>query len=337
MQTDWLLISLYGGFSTRAVVAIGERPRPFLRLEQHFSSKRQGVNTRAINHIDDALRALEQTAGLDIYDQHENGRRTVAVPIRHDDGTLHAAYLWRGPDDETPRSRNPAGAWEFNLTVGSAHGSSELFDLYGVSPEDRRSGVAQAGAFERLKTNADEGAALAKIVTAAPGTQHQAVWTVVRDDGEERAAHFSCRMIEEPGSGEILLRGVTQDIGAATCVEAAPPPRILEHRVLEAIRRPGEYHAILDLKRLRLIRWHGEPMPKIAWESVPGQPLPAMHPDDTAVAAAMSNQLASTSPVQGVLRLRHLNGEWEPVHIEISLMALDQSTTAGFAVLRSLA
>ncbi|MFC8181544.1 GAF domain-containing protein [Rhodococcus sp. NPDC057297] len=335
MQTDWLLISIYGGFSTRSVVAIGDRPRPFLRLEQHFSSKRQGVNTRAVHQIDDSIRALEETTSLDVFEQHENGRRTHAIPVRHDDGTLHAVYVWRGPEDVQPGPRNPAGAWEFNLTAGSAHGSSELFDLYGVSPEARRSGVAQAGAFERLKTNADEGAALAKIVTAAPGTQHQAVWTVVRDDGEERAAHFSCRMVENDSS-EVLLRGVTQDIGAATTVEAAPPPRILEHRVLEAIKRPGEYHAILDLKRLRLIRWHGEAMPEVAWESLPGQPVPAIHPDDMDVATAMSSQLATVSPVQGVLRFRHLTGEWRPIHIEISLMALDQSTTAGFAVLRPL-
>lgn len=336
MTTEWLLISVYEGIDTAAVVAVGSSPRPFLPLEHQFTTRRTGVNKKAVAGVVEALTMLAASPSLEKVDVEQNNRRTWAIPLRHDNGSLHAAYVWRGPVDETPSPRRPAGAWEFDLTVGTAHGSSDLFDLYGVPDEDRRSGVAQAGAFDRLRTNADEGAAYAKIVNSVPGTQHQAVWTVERNDGAMRAAHFSCRMVEDKTNGHVILRGVTQDIGAAENVQAAPPPTILEHRVLEAISRPGEYRAIVDLKRLRLIRWHGDPMPGIAWESVADQPKPELHPDDAAIAQAMSRQLATASPVAGVLRFRGLSGEWVALHVQVALMALDQSTTGGLALVSAV-
>jgi len=330
MATEWLLISTFGG-AEPSIIGVGSRPKQFVPLSQHFSARR-GPNKA----LEEAQSVVVELIGNPVpIDRISNdGRiRIVAKPLLNSAGRLHGIYLWRGAADETVPPRDPAGAWHFNLTQGKASGSEDLFDLYGVSEEDRRSEVAQAGAFTRLKTNADEGEALAKIVTSAPGTEHQAVWTVRRDDGQERAAHFSCRMLEErpdPASDrtEVILRGVTQDIGPANEVPTAPPPVILEHRVLEAKIRPGEYLAYVDIKRLKLIKWHRDPRPGIAWESVVGEPEPAMHPEDVSIARQMSKDLARGA-TSGVLRFRGVDGAWKPLHLEVCLMAFDQHTTGG--------
>lgn len=331
MATEWLLISTFGGRAP-SLIGIGSRPKPFVPLDQHF---KRGAS-KALSEVQSVVaEIMGHRAPIDRV--ASDGRtRTIAHPLLNSVGRLHGIFLWRGPADEDVSSRDPAGAWHFNLTLSKASGSDDLFDLYGVSEEDRRSEVAQAGAFTRLRTNADEGQALAKIVTSDPGTEHQAVWTVVRDDGSERAAHFSCRMLEErpdPASDrtEIILRGITHDIGPANEVPTAPPPVILEHRVIDATRREGEYRAIVDLNRLTLIKWYGPAMPGIAWENATGEPDPAVHPEDLKIALEMRNDLEAKGSAAGVIRVMALNKQWTRVRLDVRKMALDVQTNAGFA------
>ncbi|RDI12361.1 hypothetical protein DEU38_13612 [Rhodococcus sp. AG1013] len=333
MTTDWLLISTFGG-QEPSLIGVGSSPKPFVPLGRHFKGRRSQPN-RALDDVQNAL--LEIMADPEhrrIDRESEDGRkRILAEPLLNSESRLHGVYFWRGDTDEAPPPRDPAGAWHFNLTAGKASGSDDLFDLYGVAPEDRRSEAALAGAFTRLVTNRDEGEALAKIVQSEPGTEHQAVWKVRRDDGEERAAHFSCRMLEEkpdPAGDrrEVILRGITHDIGPAGEVPAAPPPVILEHRVLDAVLTPGEYLAYVDLKRLALIKWRSEPMPGVAWEDAVGEPAPAMHPSDVPLARKMAKDLAYRK-VEGILRFRGLDGDWKPLHLSVALMAFDESTHGG--------
>ena len=109
---------------------------------------------------------------------------------------MRGVYVWAGPVRHTT-THDPAGAWHFNLTTDVIGGSDDLLDLYGVAPELRRHQRHTAEAFTRLIPNTDVAAALAKIVRSEPGEQHQAIWTVLRDDGQRRAAHFSARAIAE--------------------------------------------------------------------------------------------------------------------------------------------
>ncbi|MBM4516638.1 hypothetical protein GS432_10265 [Rhodococcus hoagii] len=157
------------------------------------------------------------------------------------------------------------------------------------------------------------------------------MWKVRRDDGVERAAHFSCRMLDERPQPDaprvVILRGVTHDIG--------PPNMFRRHlaghpRAPSARRgaRPGHYHAYVDLKRLALIKWRNQPMPGIAWGNAVGEPKPAIHPDDLPLARAMAKDLAHRK-VEGVIRCRGLDGAWKPLHLSVALMAFDESTHGG--------
>ncbi|MFI2322114.1 GAF domain-containing protein [Nocardia beijingensis] len=328
MVTRWLLLECFSG-EPGCVIAVGSTPKSFVPLSNIVR------NPLSRADVESALRRACAT-GAPVAHVSGDGRRTVrAEPLLIAPGRAHAVRLWVGPRQEPVAAPDPMGAWYFDLTNNRSVRSIDLLDLYGVAPENRAAELAIAGAFTRLVTNRDEGEALAKIVNSAPGTEHQAVWTIRRDDDALRAGHFACRIVAErddAGERHVLLRGVTQDIGAATAVSAAPPPTILEYTVLEAATEPGEYRAIVDLRSLRLIRWIGPPMPDVAWADLPGQPTPQIHPDDLATARTMSRELARRR-TEGTVRVRRVDGGWQPVRIRAALMALDQHTTAGLATL----
>jgi hypothetical protein len=235
-----------------------------------------------------------------------------------------------GEPGTEPPPRDPAGAWHFNLSTGKIGGSEDLLDLYGVAAADRRTERVIAEAFSRLITNADEAVGLAVIVRAKPGAEHQATWSVRRDDGQIRAANFATRAVLEvhdDGQQEVVLRGITHDIGPAETTPSAPPRMVLAQQVLAAQHEPGKHRAIVNLRTLTLLRWIDDPIPGIAWENDAEHP-PAIHPDDIPAAKRMSDQLATTGRVTHQLRLRSTTGRWTTVQVDANLMLLDQHTTA---------
>ena len=113
----------------------------------------------------------------------------------------------------------------------------------------------------------------------------------------------------------------------------APAPLVtIEQRVVAAEYRPGWHRAIVDHASLSLIRWLDPPMPGIAWE-IDAPHRPAIHRADLRRAREMSARLATSSHVEGVLRLRTTDGGWQAVQVTASLMLLDQHTTAALVTL----
>ena len=230
-----------------------------------------------------------------------------------------------------------AGAWHFNLTTDTIGGSNDLLDLYGVLPEHRQTERATAEAFERLIPNADASAALAMLVRSQPGDEHQAVWAIRRDDGAVRAGHLSCRAVEEVHGGQrqVVLRGITHDIGAADDTPAAPPPPVLEQRVLESMAEPGTYRALVNLRTMRILRWIDDPIPGLAWRHDPHETRAPdwIHPADRAAAMQLSADLAS-GHASTTLRLAGTDGHWLSVEVAANIVLLDQHTTAALFTMR---
>lgn len=322
----WLLIETFGGERQRepTVIGLGSTPKSMVSLTSILGRGRYLNDVRALVA---RVATSKESVRTETSDQR---RHMIADPLISFGGLVHGVYVWVGSPDEQPPPRDPAGAWYFNLTTNKIAGSEGLLDLYGVAPEHRRTQRVTAEAFGRLVTNNDESAALAVIVNAKLGSEHQATWTVRRDDGQLRAANFACRAVEEvaeDGSVHVVLHGITHDIGPAESVPSAPPPMILAQQVLAAAREPGQYRAIVNLRKLTLIRWLDEPMPGVAWEHDAVHP-PAIHRDDLAKAKQLSDGLATTGRVAGVLRLRSTTGGWKRVSVLANLMLLDQHTTA---------
>lgn len=327
----WLLIETFGGegHDEPTIIGRGSTPAGFVPLGSLLNRGR---------HLDDfrALVARVAQTGQSVRTLTQDGaRRLVGDPLVAYTGRVHGVYAWRGLPEQEPPPRDPAGAWQFNLTTGKICGSEDLLDLYGVPAGQRRSERVIAEAFTRLLTNADEASALAVIVNSPVGYQHQATWSVRRDDDALRAANFACRVVAQRTGErtERLLRGITHDIGPADTTPSAPSKLLLAQQVLAAARVPGTHRAIVNLRNLTLLRWYDDAMPGVAWEHDAANP-PALHPDDVPKAKAMSAALATAERVSDVLRVRATSGNWMPVHVDAGLILLDQHTTAALVTVR---
>lgn len=331
VSNKWLLVETFGLKLEPSIIAVGSVPKKMLPLE---SVLHRGPNLDLVQQLvaDATIGSAQRLA-----EARTHSRRGIAIPLRAFTGVIHGAFVWVGGAHEDPPRRDIAGAWHFNLTTDTIGGSNELLDLYGVRPEHRQTERATAEAFERLIPNADASAALALLVRSRPGDEHQAVWGVRRDDGDVRAGHLSCRAVIEEHDGEpqVVLRGITHDIGPAEQTPAAPPPPVLEQRVLESMAEPGTYRALVNLKTLRILRWIDNPIPGLAWRHLPGAsiPEPWIHPDDEGVARDLSQGL-SHGHSEGTLRLADSDGGWLAIHVVANIVLLDQHTTAGLFTMR---
>jgi hypothetical protein len=329
--TDWLLIETFGGHEP-TVLAVGSSPRNMVSLSRILRRQRDVEDVRVL------LARIVHTNGPVHTTTSDTKRQLLGEPVRTYGGRIHGAFVWLGPKDETPPSRDPAGGWHVNLTRGTSSRSDALLDMF-AQVDNRRHvhSLAQLFAYGRLRTGDDEATALAKLVQSRPGDDHQATWTASRDDGIKRAFHFAFRTVAEPndrGEIEVIGRGISHDIGPAESTAAAPPPvpMLLAERVVAAERAPGQWRAIVNLRSMQLLRWVDEPVPGIAWElECPYKP--AIHRRDLATAVRMSNALAESGRVRAELRFRAADGGWMPLHVTANLMLLDQHTTAALVTL----
>lgn len=326
----WLLIETFGPVQSEpTVIGVGNSTRNMVPLRTVLRGQSLSAIQAAVTRVRGSGERIDAIDG---------GRRLIAEPLFTFAGDIHGVYAWTGASRDDVPERTPAGAWQFNLTTDKIAGSDDLLDLYGVPPEERRSERNTAEAFGRLITNADESAALALIVQAEAGSEHRATWTVRRDDGQLRAAHFSCRAIAEAndqGTLEVVLRGITQDIGPTATTPSAPPPVILAQQVLAGLAEPGTHRAIINLRTLRLIRWMSgdTPAPGIAWENDPDDPIAHwIHPDDLPLANAVTTSLVR-GKASVVLRFRTTDRSWRQVPVTAHLVLLDSNTTAALLTL----
>ncbi len=331
-ERSWILVEKFRGPEQEpTVLSVGLEPR---RMKSLASVIRGGGYLTAVRSMIDEVAATgEPFRGVT-----RDGRRQLAgEPLASFRGHVHGVYVFYGPVGEELPSRPMAGAWYFNLTTGAIGGSDDLLDLYGEPPERRHRERFTAEAFGRLSPGPDETGALAMIVQARPGTEYQGRrWTVQRDNGETVTVNLWCRAVAERGEGggeEVVIRGITQATGPAGPAPGAPAPLVtVEQRVVAAEYRPGRHRAIVDHASLTLVRWLDPPMPGIAWE-IDAPHRPAIHRADLRRARDMSARLATSSHVEGTLRLRTTTGGWQQVAVSASLMLLDQHTTAALVTL----
>ncbi|MET9225599.1 GAF domain-containing protein [Lentzea sp. NPDC003310] len=335
MAAEWLLIETFDGVRQEpTVLAVGNNPKNMVSVHSVLG---RGP------FLPDVLGAIARVViGREPVEARTTTgkRRVIAYPLLAYGGEpVHGVQLWVGPLGEEPPPRPAAGAWHINLAQHVSSRSDDLLRLYGTRADRWRNehDLAELFAYKRLQTNSDESKALALIVNATAGAEHLATWTVNRDDGIRRAVRFACRCVETQtpgGRSELVVRGITYDIGPAEAVPAAPPPMpvLLAQQVLAAEARPGRWRAIVDLRTMRLLKWVDNPMPGVAW-TLGTSHRPGIHREDLRTALGLSDELASSGRARGVLRLRAADGGWMKANVSAALMALDQHTTAALVTL----
>lgn len=202
---QWLLVEAFDRTREPTIIGFGSTTRTFVPLSRVI---------RSPTHLAVVHTALEGATESDFptnLDFTQNGTRYLLRPLSNYLGYTPAFLVHYGPDSEPVRPFPRCGAWAFNVTEGTAHGSDDLLDLYQVPHQQRATGRPLHEAFQRLVGNDNE--AIRKLIDKTPGVTHQATEIVTTDSGTHWIAGYSCRFVQATPAGDIYLHGVTQRIG----------------------------------------------------------------------------------------------------------------------------
>lgn len=328
-RNRWLLVETFSGDKREpSVIAKGRNAIWMVPFGSVMRKSRYAEEVRAL-----VLRAAIKGTPLQAV-SNDGQRKVTVLPLRPVNGRVHGVHAWIGGQAEQPPARAAAGAWCLNLTSSRLDASGELYELYGVRPDDGAGPRLAAEAFERLLPHADEGRALGVLVRERPGDEYQGTWTIRRDDGQMRQVTISCRTVSQPvpgGRAEVVIRGISHETNLDGSTPA-PGRLLLERQVLMAEQRPGMHRVIVHPRTLRALRWIDRPPPDLACAGC-GPYRPAIHPDDMPAARKMAAKVATGDRAEGTLRLRNDSGGWMRVGVTASQVLLDQDTSAALVTL----
>jgi Domain of unknown function (DUF5593) len=328
-RNRWLLVETFSGDGRQpSVIAKGQNAIWLVPLGTVMSRSRYAEEVRTL-----VLRAASERAPLQVTSS-DGQRKLIVFPLHPVDGRVQGVHAWIGGQSEQPPARAAAGAWCLNLTSGRLNASGELYELYGVKPDDRARPRRLAEAFERLLPAADEGRALGVLVRGRPGDEYQGTWTIRRDDGHLRQVTISCRTVTLPlpgGREGVVTRGIAHVTGPADRTPVLDQ-LLLDRQVIIAERRPGTHRVIVHPRNLRPLRWIDRPPPGLACTGR-GPYEPGIHPDDMPVAMRIAAKVAAGGRAEDTLRLRDDGGGWMRVGVAASQVLLDQDTSAALVTL----
>lgn len=239
-MSDWLLVEQFGGTDEPSIIAIGSVARTFTPLRRVIRSQTH----RKV--IETALETLKESARPAPLDFSQAGTRYIFTPLTDFFGYTPAVLVHYASEHSPVAPPPECGAWHFNVTASSAHGSNELLDMYRVPEEKRQTGRPLFEAFERLV--GDDAEAVAKLIEQEPGVTHQAIEKVQTDDGALWIAHYSCRFVQR--GDEILLHGVTRKVGDAD----RDSTDALTTAILQAHVLPQVYRAVVEPRTGNILR-----------------------------------------------------------------------------------
>lgn len=232
-----------------------------------------------------------------------NGQELDArlLPVVGPDKALHGVQIWVGP-----RGEAPAGPPQptFGFTWDSARRLAELPPaLVAGLP---RSHLTAPEVFRVVET-VDAFSMIRALLVAVPRSFCESAVTIRMGD-EPMPGHLV--MVSGPTDEEAALwRGLLFETAANQA-----PPASLEAAALAAIplMETTVHMALVDLAKMRLIRWITDPPASVQWKGMVDQ-RDTPHPDDVkkifeAAATAFSGQAESAS-VAGI-RLRRRGGGW---------------------------
>ncbi|MGU3437828.1 GAF domain-containing protein [Actinomycetes bacterium M1A6_2h] len=324
MSGDWILVeTLTGDPADATVIGIGGRDKEWASLPRALPSK--SAHTAARSAIASAARsgsdATSPVAGT--------GDVVVARPVSNTTGTVHGMRLWHGPGDAVPDTWPAAGAFDWSAStreLGLTPGMRALFGLDAdrttfTGPELFRSVAHFDGALDFVSTTLRDG----------PGLSWVGSLTVASAAGA-LPVRSAMRSVADPDGPS--WRGIMFELNGPL----DPPRPSVESVALEALSRASDTAiALVDLEKMRLVRWVTDPVPDIAWKGVRDQ-RDTPHPDDIdrIVESVRTFYRGATESALPAVRLRRLDGGWTVVDARATLFPVADGPKLLLAELRTV-
>lgn len=325
MTHDWLLVETLGsepvvvarGLQTKNLVPISV----FLRRNPHLMA------------IHSAIRETVQ-AGQGLTSITTKNDRVIRTEVvRMSDGCIHGVHVWIGPIDADPPQRPVPGPLLWDLTAGFATDTAESLRNSGMDPETEPTHHrAFADDLPARDLNGSEAKVLAMTIKPVVGNTLCTTWDVTDHRGELITVGFVARVTSEAqddGSERIVCRAMNWRSERETALVREDN---LAQRILNGLAQPGVHRVLVDLDNWKLLKWLDEPAPFFDWRNHDGGPA-RIHPIDTRHMARMTTEFSS-GITTAVLRMRAEDGGWQPVHMTINRIELDEDTFVGLIALR---
>jgi len=336
----WMLLDLIDDEEVRVIGRAGRamNRRSFERIIRERVKGRIGeaVGALALRRI---LTSRRDGKSFDVVVTPQPGFRTrlVGRTIVGPNGIVHGLHLWVGASPNAPTTRPPtavAFTWDSDRRLAELPDSVPDILRSSGFRSDRRTFTAPE-VFRHINVP-DALSLISQILDPKP----EVMWdgsVLIGEGADAKVAHVL--MVSRPSPGEHVWRGLLHDVVSNTALASTS----LESAALAAIPRvvPRAHMALLDLRRMRLIRWITDPLDGIQWKGmVDNRDTP--HPEDVprifALAADVLTGKTEHAAIQGI-RLRRFGGGWTVVdgagalvpHVDGPKLGLVEFTVVGFS------
>lgn len=304
----WITVDVLGG--EPAVVGVGGRPRSRVSLERVL---RERLPHRVVGivrtAIADALAGEVAADGVVDLPVSERTRLLVA-PIFGPDGAVHGGSVWLGTSDsEGHPGAPPAGSgFVWDTSARLIYLPEQLPPLFAPLVAGRVSITSPE--FFRL-FDADDSIGLIRELLSKhrSGDDFDCVARFLSPAETISAIHIVMVASDDSGRWRGIVHDVLPPAGMWPTLEAATLATL-------PTLSPADTHiALVDVAKMRLIRWVTDPIPDIQWKGLVDQ-RDTPHPDDVerifAAAAPVLTGETRTGTVESV-RLRHVGEGWTVV------------------------
>ncbi len=321
-SVGWIVVETFS--DTIGVIGVDGRPKQRTSLLRTLSEGASGRIARTVMEaVEGEIAAwknspAEANETLHRVDVGDAATQLIARPLLGPGPDLFGAMIWVGRVGDSPRP--PRGVLPF--TWNSGH---RLVELPPQLPDAFTRGSRYDG---RRTLTAPEAFRLFEIdnsfdlIRKVLGREPKSFWSGLvklrRVDASRASMHLA--MVSGDASEPELWRGIIHEVS----VPSTGTWESLESATLAAIPTLSgdSYFALVDIKKMRLIRWITDPLPDIQWKGmVDDRDTP--HPEDVprifAVAADLFAGKKDHGGVSGV-RLRRFGGGWTVVDGEGALV-----------------
>lgn len=316
LQPGWMLLETLEP-SRFSVVAIDHKPRSRSKFDRALIDRLGGGKAPAaeaaawLETLIVTVRADPKPLAVAYTLRNGMSLRARLIPALGPDGSLHGVHLWLGPPNTLP-DRPPLSA--FGLVWDSRLRIAEIPALLAAGLPQSTLTAPELFRFLELP---DAMSLIKTVLMPAPS----AAWdgALSMNIAQRKVPAHAVLVAADSQQQAHRWRGLLFE---TVPPETAPTPS-LEAAALAAIPRMSHMHmALVDIAKMRLIRWITDPMTDVQWKGQVDQ-RDTPHPDDVKrifdAAGEIFGGKADYASVEGI-RLRRRGGGWVVVDSAGSLV-----------------